>query len=336
MQFTNILTLISLTAAFGASSPALAQGTRSDNVVLEMNSAFQKGNSNRLTELLPYTRGHALEPWAAYWELRARLDFATPDEMEAFFSKYQGSYQEDRLRNDWLLLLGQRRDWSRFAVVAQNFRMNDDREVRCYTLAMEQILIGVDLAEEVKTQWYRQKDGGAGCALAAERHFAANKLSETDIWRKARLALEARQLKSARLAVEIVAREAGAALTSLANNPGLFLARLPASSQPLTQELAVLALIRWADSDPDAAAQALSGQWSRYLSAGQRGWAWGAIGKQAAQKLSDNAVGYFGKASPAGMSDEHLAWRVRAALRQNQWRDVQSAMPPGSIGVRGP
>jgi hypothetical protein len=60
-------------------------------------------------------RGHALEPWAAYWELKARLNEATSQEVQAFMQRYAGSYQEDRLRNDWLLLLGQRRDWGQFA-----------------------------------------------------------------------------------------------------------------------------------------------------------------------------------------------------------------------------
>ena len=326
MQFTNILTLISLTGAMVALPATAPAASRADDVLLEMNSAFQKGQGKRLTELLPQAKGHILEPWAAYWELRARLDNASADEVEGFLSRYRGSYQEDRLRNDWLLLLGQRRDWGRFASIAPDFRMNDDREVRCYTLAMEQILAGVDLSEDVKTQWYRQKEGGAACALAAERHHAAKKLTDADIWRKARLAVEAHQLKSARQAVLIVAPDADGALSELAASPERFLSRLTPSAKPQAQELVVLALIRLADSAPDRAAVELEKRWGRYLTGPQRAWVWGSIGKQAAQKLSDDALGYFSHASPADMSDEHLAWRVRAALRQNQWHDALKAM----------
>ena len=42
-------------------------------------------------------------------------DTATPQEVQDFLTRYAGTYQEDRLRNDWLLLLGQRRDWTAFA-----------------------------------------------------------------------------------------------------------------------------------------------------------------------------------------------------------------------------
>jgi len=324
MQFKMILTLIGAVGLLTA--PMLHAQTSADNVVLDMQQAFKRGDSARLTTLLPLAKGHMLEPWAAYWTLRARLDTATPDEVNTFLKQYRGTYQEDRLRNDWLLLLGQRRDWAHFAEIAPDFRMNDDREVRCYTLAMENILAKVDMADEVKTQWYAAKDAGDGCTLAAQSHFAAGQLSETDIWRKARLLVEARQLDAARQVVAIVAPDASLALNDALKKPETVLIKRPVSNQRLNQELAVLALIRWADSAPDSAAQALQERWSKHLTPAQRTWAWGTIGKQAAQKLSDNALSYFKNASPEAMTDEHLAWRARAALRQHQWHDALDAI----------
>jgi soluble lytic murein transglycosylase len=52
--------------------------------------------------------------------------------VQDFLARYAGTYQEDRLRNDWLLLLGKRRDWASFAAEYPRYRMRDDREVRCY------------------------------------------------------------------------------------------------------------------------------------------------------------------------------------------------------------
>ena len=37
------------------------------------------------------------------------------DELDAFYARWPGTYVEDRLRNDWLLELGKRRDWVNFA-----------------------------------------------------------------------------------------------------------------------------------------------------------------------------------------------------------------------------
>lgn len=339
MQFLTILTSIAFASTLcGASGAVLAAGAntgRSNDVLLEMNQAFKKGQSKRLSELLPQARGHLLEPWAAYWELSARLDSASADEITAFLGRYQGTYQEDRLRNDWLLLLGQNRDWSRFVLEAPSFRMNDDREVRCYTLAMEHILAKVDMSHEVKDQWYSPKASGDGCNLAAQAHFDNQKLTPADIWRKARLTLEARQIKATHQAVDMVAPQAGAALTELLAKPALYLTRTTPGELRQNQELAVLALIRLADTDPDAAADLLTSRWAKTLDAQQRAWAWGAIGKQAAQKLAPDALALFANASPADMSDEHLAWRARAALRTGKWPQVRAAIEAMSDDAKG-
>ena len=83
MLFRTILTsnalLLSLVLTMSAHAQSMVAGSAAaDEVILEMNQAFKKGNSKRLSALLAQARGHALEPWAAYWELRARLDTAAP------------------------------------------------------------------------------------------------------------------------------------------------------------------------------------------------------------------------------------------------------------------
>ena len=103
-----------------------------------MAQAFRKKDSATLTALLPQARGHALEPWAAYWELSARLPTASPAEVDAFLRRYANTYQEDRLRNDWLLQLGQNSDWDTFARFYPAFRMRDDHAVRCYAIMAAQ------------------------------------------------------------------------------------------------------------------------------------------------------------------------------------------------------
>ena len=102
--------------------PACAQ-TGNDDVMLQMKQAFQRGDKGRLAALLPQTRGSMLEPWASYWELKARLQEASPLEVQDFLTRYAGTYQEDRLRNDWLLVLGQRRDWDGVAAMHPSYRM---------------------------------------------------------------------------------------------------------------------------------------------------------------------------------------------------------------------
>src|SRR5689334_4137619 len=127
--------LRTILASFGALLVASAcQAQPKDEVLLDMAQAFKQGNKVKLAQLLPAAQGHILEPWAAYWELRARLDTASAAEVQAFFTKYAGTYQEDRLRADWLMQLGQRREWDAFADNYARYRMRDERELRCYNL----------------------------------------------------------------------------------------------------------------------------------------------------------------------------------------------------------
>ena len=159
-----------------------------------------------MTGLLPQARGHILEPWAAYWELKARLAETSPQEVEDFLTRYAGTYQEDRLRNDWLLLLGQRRDWDAFATMHDAYRMRDDGQVRCYAVLVDMLRSGnpsAAQADEVRRAWFAQRDSDDGCMTAADRLVSARMLSPNDAWKKARLAVEANRPGAARGAVLI-------------------------------------------------------------------------------------------------------------------------------------
>ena len=179
-------------------------------------------------------------------------------------ARYVGTYLEDRMRNDWLLLLGQRRQWSAFAAEAPNFRMNDDREVRCYNLLIEHLRKGPaaspQLADEVQRLWLLQRDGDDGCLHAAGELLDAKKLAPIDVWRKARLSMEQGRTRAARNAVEIVAPEVVPQVTEIASNPVKFLAGRATAPGQVRKELVLLALIKVATNDAEVAATLAGGQ----------------------------------------------------------------------------
>lgn len=334
MLFRLILTLAVCAGTIAVTPAGFAQTSSAtsavaaapgDEVILDMHQAARKGDRKRLAALLPQARGHLLEPWAAYWELRARLDEATPQDVADFTARYAGTYQEDRLRNDWLLVLGSRRDWTTFSAEYPLFRMNDDREVRCYALFVEHVRTGRDVTEEVKRQWYGQREADEGCAFTVGRLHDEKKFSVRDVWIKARLAAEINRPRAMRVAVDIVDPDGARALADIQANPARYLSRKVQATSRTARELVVLALIRMAANDPDAAAGALDGHWSVHLSPEERTWAWGAIGKQAAQRLSTEALTYFGNAVEKDLNDDFLGWKVRAALRAGRWDQVLSA-----------
>ena len=97
--------LCSVIGVQAAATPGSANTDKADAVLLDMANAFQKNDRKKLSQLLPQARGHALEAWAAFWELRVRLGDASDAEVKEFLNRYSGTYQEDRMRTDWLLVL---------------------------------------------------------------------------------------------------------------------------------------------------------------------------------------------------------------------------------------
>ena len=335
MKFRKILTLIavSLTCSVQAQGRTDAPG---DQTAIEMEQAFRQGQKARLTQLLPRLQGHTLEPWGAYWELRARLDTASAQDVQEFLTRYAGTYQEDRLRNDWLLLLGQRRDWTAFADELPRFRMNDDPQVRCYALLVQQVREGATpaLTEEVRRLWHAQREAEDACATAARNLSGANmgaaRLAPLDIWRKARHSAEHNRTRAALAAVEIVAPEMTAQAGEALASPARYLANRVVAISRARKELVTLALVRMAATDPEVAAATLSRKWDVFLTPEERNWVWGVIGRQAAQRLAPGALAYFARVTrDTDLNDEMLAWKTRAALRagtQPEWKTVIEAV----------
>ena len=336
--------LFSTLLSLGLVASTAAQ-TTGDNLIVEMNKAFKRGDKARLAQLLPQARGHALEPWAAYWELKARLSEASAQEVQDFLKRYGGTYQEDRLRNDWLLLLGQRRDWASFAALYPDFRMNDDKEVRCYALLVEHLKTpsqDARIADEVRKNWYGQRDNDDGCNAAAARLVGTKELNTQDVWLKARLALEANRPRAAANAVQIVAPEASALVAELIASPAKFLSEKRLALSNTRKEIITLALVKLATSDSEGAAFQMDNRWAIQLASEERNWVWGLIGKQTAGRMgtvpASDALRYFAKVSKdTDLTDEMLGWKVRAALRagnQPSWAQVLSATSAMSADAR--
>ena len=323
--------------AFSQSSNS-GNGSAGDSIILDMSQAFKAKDKGRLAQLLPQARGHTLEPWAAYWELKARLNEASAQDVNDFLRRYAGSYQEDRLRNDWLLLLGQRRDWTAFAAEYPNYRMNDDREVRCYALLIEHIrnpTLDAKLSDEVRKNWYAQREADDGCTAAVSRLVGAQNLTVLDVWQKARLSMEANRPKAARDAVQIVAPEAVGLVTELSASPIQFLTSKRIALSKTRKEIITLALVRMAAAgDADGAAHQLESKWGVQLTAEERNWVWGVIGRQAATRMgtvpAGDALQHFSKVSKdSDLTDDMLGWKTRAALRagaQPAWPQVLSSI----------
>ena len=311
------------------------RNTTGDNAVLDMAQAFKRGDRKRLSSTLSYAAGHPLEPWAAYWELRARLDEANYSEIREFLKRYAGTYQEDRMRNDWLLMAGSRREWDTLLDEYPYFRMRDDKELQCYYLLAQFVQLGPkaqpDTGELVLQNWHALRDADDGCMLAVDRLYDARKISEIDIWRKVRLATEYNQGRLAKSALKIVAPKYLPDLEDIFKNPSRFLGQPINAPSRARDELITAALIRLSASDPADAIRQLLTRWISQLTNEQRTWVWAVAGREAALRGDPKSLEYFEHASADKEigNDELLAWKVRIALRVDvrpRWEMVEQAI----------
>jgi len=329
-------------AIIGAVPPAQAQAPTQnggDAAILDARDALRRKDRNRLAtdRAIAAATNHPLAMWADYWELQNRIGEVQQAEVDLFAARWRGTYVEDRFRNDWLLELGKRRDWANFAAEFPRFRMNDDREVTCYALLIDQAA-GKDVRDAAFAAWLAQKDADDGCALLAATLYDAKQFSASDVWRKARFAIDAGRPRAARQAAVLISVAAGAAVNELTDSPARYLARNASTLNRNAAELTTLALMRMASSDPDAAATLLNDRWDRALPADLAAWAWASIAKQSALKLQPDASDFFLRAAQRATKvkgeldwpDDTLAWKARAALRADngkpRWQQVMQAI----------
>lgn len=328
--------------AFGALAPCVpAQAQPNpDQAIVEAREALRKKDRLRLatTRAVAMAAQHPLAMWVDYWELTNRLSEAMQPEVDAFYARWRDTYVEDRLRNDWLLELGRRRDFANFALDQPRFRMNDDREVTCYALLNEH-LKGKDVRDPARAAWFGQREPDDGCALLAATLVDAKVFTSDDVWRKTRLAIDANRLRVARQSAALIDLDTASLVQDLADNPARYLTRRAAVGGRAQAELATLALMRMAWNDPEAAAVALADRWERTLPPELAAWAWSTVAKQAAMKLLPEAADHYhraarlsAQAAPAelDLTDETLAWKARAALRADngraRWQQVLQAI----------
>jgi soluble lytic murein transglycosylase len=339
------LVLAAAALAAGPKPMARAQGNgnglKNEDIVVQAREAFRVKDRARLAGLrqTATAMNHPLAAWVEYWELANRLADTQQGEFDAFAERWRGSYVEDRLRNDWLLELGRRRDWDNLRNEYPRFRMNDDREVICYVL-WAQHAQGQEVRAAARAAWIAQREFDEGCHSFAQALLQAKVFGVEELWPALRAAAEAGRARLARERAALIDAQHAAAVDAIFKDAGRVLReRRGQRGGPGHDALTVLALWRAAAADPDLAFSHLDQHYAARLPANHLAQAWAGVARYAAMKQHPQAAEWarnawvaFDKAGGPGsqatpFSDEALAWMVRAALRapasfKGRWTQV--------------
>src|SRR3954469_14183342 len=246
--------------ALVAGSAAAAAPTR-DEALLAAYDAYRAGDALKFARATRSLDDSApLAPWMDYWRLAMRLDDATNAEARAFFDAHPRTYVAELLRGDWLKVLGRRGDWPEFERELALYP-REDADVRCYAWVMRAQRGDETAYDEARSAGLEPGELPEGCGRLADLMFGDGRLTVGDVWDRVRVLFERGQIAAAKTTLGYLSKHdtpEERLLTEAARQPKRLLERLPRSveSRPL-REVVVLAVLRFARSDPSGAAQVL-------------------------------------------------------------------------------
>ena len=289
------------------SKAAPAEITDTDRMFIDLREAARKNDVFRTQQLSSNLANYPFDDYVTYFRIKpqlfdsaggARNDYGADAQVVAFLNQYQGTALADRLRNDWLLVLGKRKDWARFDIEYAKFVLDDDTQVKCYSLLskLSQGENPTKLALDSRAILLDPSYFGQACQELVPSLVASGGMTPSEA-----------------KAIGRAASERG--FDTMAKRLG--------GDDPIGE------IVKAAKADPSKAYRDFLQASSRYSKENQA-VAWGVIGQFLAKKLDPNADDAYRLQQDLGynelLSVESQEWKVRAGLRAKDWPLVKNAI----------
>ncbi len=316
-----------------------------DEAFIGARDAAALGNRERFGSFAARLRDHPLQSYVDFWRLQLRMRSEEPGrlatDVDAFIEKNAGTYVADRLRLEWLVYLGTKKEFEAFERELPKLVWSDDGQLRCLVaLYRYQRNEGRRIEELARTARQvlaaSREAGGDGCWALTEALVIDERASP---WERMRSLVEQNQATTAKRLVAWLPKTDSAQVSIAIDRPANWLA---ANERKLgaQKDLAMVAIARLARDEPSKAAR-YAALLDPSLTPQQRGIVWGRIGHMAAYKQMPEAIEWYrnggdqvGVGPDVARADEVLEWQARAALRGTQegpdWpmvRDTIERMP---------
>jgi len=315
-------------AAIASLAFASVAHAQSDADVLAARAAFDKGDRTKLAAIAPKLANHVLAPYVSYWQLKLGLDDASPQAIRTYLDTYPDSPLADRLRSDWLKMLGRRAIWDRFGL-DYAMPVGEDVELACYNVLFKWQRDGDAALAEAVPLWFTGATTPDACDPAFTALIARGTITPADRRVRFRLASEAGNVKLAQALGNDLGNKDRIADRDFADVSRDPLGALGKGNFAWTtnpgRDLALFALERAARTDAGAA-RAPWVKWRDRLPEAERKYGNARLAYYAARQLHPLANDWFREAADATLPSEAQAWRVRAALRALAWSDVLAAI----------
>ena len=293
-----------------------------DNDFLTARDAFHSGDKTRLVTYSSRLQTHLLAPFVNYYKLRHQLINSDTETIRAFISQNEDSVVSDRLRSEWLKILGKKQQWQLFAEQYPRL-VNKNMEVLCYS--MQQRLFSEDASVLYKARelWFTEHSMPNSCTPVFDTLIASRLISEEDIWTRIRLSLETGHTGVAKHISQHLSGNQALSLPKLkisAANPLRYLEQQTKIETRSDREIALFAIQSLLRSDTNRAyAYWLKIQEQFPLT--DQSYFYGKLAFRAALRHDSRALSWFTKAQndKNKLTEEQFAWKARAALREENW-----------------
>ncbi len=305
-----------------------------DATYLSARDAAKGGQLNKVELLYPQLKQHELAPYVESWMLKPQLQMDSP-EIRAYLKKYDGERPAELLRADWIRAQAKQGNWT---LVAEQgaLILQPEPDVQCYSL-LPRVNNGDSAAKDrARALWASGTDSPEACQLLFDVMWANGELKASDGWLRARRQVALNKLNLARQTLSIMrvnANDAAGGLDAVLSRPVIYLERVGTPNDEMQKELATLALVRMARNEPGSAASALR-RFGSGLDRAQQEYVWGIIGWQLGIQQNPGALDAVKRSGTVLLPDDAQAWRVRVALRAQDWGLVKKtieAMPEPMI-----
>ncbi len=317
-------------------SPALADQPAGSTDFLAAHDAYLAGDAAKLGRYARRLKNSPLEVYVSYYQLRLGLDDAdakpVPDSLEkdvqSFLSRPDDTPLIDMLRVEWLKLLGKKQQWDLFDAEYPHL-INEDTELACYALQSSRRTQELAALRKARELWFTGKGQPESCGALFEAALTAGIINEHEVSQRLRLALEANNISLAtKLAERLDDTYAGlsAALKSASADPDRYTEKLTQHNADEGQRIVTsFALQRLAKQSPDMAAA----RWSKvevFFPLTEQHYFYGRLAYEAARNLDGRALQWYKAAAFTTLDEKQSAWRVRAALRAQDWVTVLASV----------
>ena len=308
-----------------------------DDDFLAARDAFRAGDAAKLAIFAQRLQHSPLEVYLSYYQLKMMLETVDVGVIRAYLARPDDTPLIDKMRAEWLRTLGRKQKWDLFDNEYPRL-LAEDVELACYALQSRMRSQQQAVLREVRELWFSGKDMPESCGTVVEAALTAGVITQQDIWQRLRLALEA---GNASLAKYLAGQLAGEreispdALSRAMENPGRYLERESLDNASAGQRaVALFALQRLAKQSPDLAAR----HWEKlalHFPESEQHYFFGWLAYEGARKHDARAPQWFRESGKISLNEQQSAWRVRAALRAQDWHEVLSAINGMSAEQRG-